>query len=111
MSVEHPEITVVQQPEQARYALLDGGERIGLAAYVEHDGRRVFYHTVVDEAYGGQGLASRLVKEALADSFAAGVSVVPVCPYVRSWLRKHPEEAARTVSATEADLALLRALG
>jgi len=105
------DITVVRQPERGRYALLDGEKRIGTAAYLDRDGRRIFYHTVVDEAYGGRGLASRLVREALEDSFAEGVAVVPVCPYVRAWLRRHPEIAGRTTPADADDLAALHQLG
>lgn len=103
--------SIVDDPAGKRFALLDGESVIGFAAYLEHDGRRVFYHTVVDEAYGGQGLASRLVAAALKETLDAGIAVVPVCPYVRSWLERHPDVAAQTSPADASDFEALRSLG
>ncbi|MBT2550529.1 GNAT family N-acetyltransferase [Arthrobacter sp. ISL-65] len=88
-------ITVRNTPERHRYEILDGDAIIGKAHYLPHDGNkgreRIFYHTTVSEDYAGQGLAARLVQEALDDTLAAGIAVVPVCPYVKVWLRKHPD--------------------
>lgn len=50
---------------------------------------RIFYHTIVGEAYGGRGLAGILVGEALARTVDQGFTVVPVCPFVRSWTEKN----------------------
>ena len=92
-------ITVRNAPERRRYEVLDGDRVIGKAHYLPHDGpkgpERIFYHTTVSEDYAGQGLAARLVQEALGDTLAAGVAVVPVCPYVKAWLRKHPDYQPR----------------
>ena len=102
-------ISIQQQPEENRFALLDGEAMIGEAAYVQHGDRRIFYHTVVDPAYGGRGLAGDLVASALRETMDAGVVVVPVCPYVRSWLERHPDVAERTQQPEPADLDALRA--
>jgi predicted GNAT family acetyltransferase len=91
--------TVRNAPERRRYEILDGDAVVGKAHYLPHDGakgpERIFFHTTVSQDYAGQGLAARLVQEALDDTFAAGVAVVPVCPYVKVWLRKHPDYRAR----------------
>lgn len=91
---------VRHEPGRSRYALVDTGHDavIGEEVYVDVAGQRVFYHTVVAEEYGGQGLASVLVRAAVEDAIAAGFAVVPVCPYVKGWLPKHPEYAAHVVN-------------
>lgn len=87
----------------------------GVTQYVEHtddDGTRVriFPHTEVGEEFGGHGLASTLVREALDDSIAAGWAIVPVCPYVKKWLGSHEGYEAHVVSPTAEHLHALRGL-
>jgi predicted GNAT family acetyltransferase len=85
-------LTVVKQPESSRYALLKDGERIGVAEYDLRDDAIVFTHTVVDEEKREKGMASQLVQSALDDVRAnTDLRVVATCPYVRHWLREHPE--------------------
>ena len=83
-----------------RYEILVGGERAGLTAYRDRDGRRVFFHTEIDDAYAGQGLASILVEQALTDVRASRMRIVPVCPYVAKFLKKHDEFADITDPVT-----------
>ncbi|MER7541060.1 GNAT family N-acetyltransferase [Streptomyces sp. NPDC097704] len=83
-----------------RYEILVEGERAGLTAYRDRDDRRVFFHTEVDEAYAGRGLASILIEQALTDVRASGMRIVPVCPYVAKFLKKHDEFADITDPVT-----------
>ncbi|QHG85304.1 N-acetyltransferase (plasmid) [Rhodococcus rhodochrous] len=97
MSADAPDsrlanITVAHAPDRRRYELRDGDTVIGFTRYrtrIGADSRRVFVHTEVDPAYGGLGLAGRLVEFALDDVAAAGDRIVPVCPYVVKYLRTH----------------------
>jgi predicted GNAT family acetyltransferase len=41
-----------------------------------------------------QGIADALVRAALAYAREHELRVVPSCPYVQAWVRKHPEERA-----------------
>lgn len=87
-------LSVENQPDQSRYALLQDGEVIGVAEYDLRDDAIVFTHTEVDEAKREKGLASTLVKAALDDvRDHSGRRVVASCPYVRSWLSEHPDYA------------------
>lgn len=52
-----------------------------------------FTHTVVPPALEGRGIASRLILHALNDVRARGLRVVPQCPFVAAYIRKHPEWA------------------
>jgi uncharacterized protein len=86
--------TVRDNPEELRYELLDeGGAVIGEIRYRREPGAVVLVHTEVDPAREGHGLASVLVAGAFDDLRTRGLKVVPVCPYVRAWLRRHPEQA------------------
>ncbi len=62
--------------------------------YTDRDGVLTLVHTVVPDELGGQGLGGVLVQAALAKAIAGGLTVVPQCPYAKSWLDKHPDAAA-----------------
>ncbi|GAA4661958.1 GNAT family N-acetyltransferase [Streptomyces youssoufiensis] len=83
--------TVERVDERHRYVILVDGKRAGLTAYRDRGEQRVFFHTEIDEAFAGQGLAARLIQEALTDVRASGKRVVPVCPYVAKYLTRHGE--------------------
>jgi predicted GNAT family acetyltransferase len=83
--------TITHLAEKHRYELRDGENRIGVMTYRLPDDQHVdVLHTEVDDAYEGQGLASRLVAYAVADISAQGKRLIPHCPYVQAWLKKHP---------------------
>ena len=48
-------------------------------------------HTEVPEALGGRGLGGRLARLVLEAVRAEGAKVVPVCPFIAAWMKKHPE--------------------
>jgi predicted GNAT family acetyltransferase len=77
--------------EAGRYTIAVDGKTVGLADFADHDDQRVFYHTEIDPAFGGRGLATILVEEALNAARADGKRVVPVCSMVVTVLKKHPE--------------------
>lgn len=78
-------------PDERAYVAYIDGEWAGKAEYVTRDERRVFTHTEVDDAYKGAGVGTRLVRYALEDMRARGVAVVPLCPFFRAYIRRHPE--------------------
>jgi len=87
-------LSVENQPEESRYALLQDGELIGVAEYDLRDDAIVFTHTEVEEAKREKGMASTLVQTALDDVRQnSDRRVIASCPYVRSWLSDHPEYA------------------
>ncbi|WP_433326898.1 GNAT family N-acetyltransferase [Spirillospora sp. CA-294931] len=86
-------IEIIDVPEKSRYEANVDGARAGFAAYRKEGGRVVFTHTEVDEAYGGQGVGGALARGALDDARAKGLSVVPECHFIKSWIDKHPDYA------------------
>jgi predicted GNAT family acetyltransferase len=84
---------VSDNPSDRRYELRLDDRVVGLIPYRPQPGAVVLIHTVVDPAFEGRGFGSRLVAGALRDIRARGLSVVPLCPFVASYLRRHPEYA------------------
>lgn len=88
-----PEATVVDNPAELRYELRLGGDVVGQIRYATEPGVVVLVHTDVAEAIEGMGLGSFLVRGALDDLRARGLEIVPVCPFVSAYVRRHPEYA------------------
>ncbi|WP_248961638.1 GNAT family N-acetyltransferase [Sphaerisporangium perillae] len=84
-------VEVADNPGADRYEITVGGRLAGFAEYRRRPGRIVFTHTEVGDEFEGQGLGSRLIGDALDAARAAGVSVVPVCPFVARYIERHPE--------------------
>lgn len=86
-------IEVVHQPEQRRFAITVNGELAGFTEYREREGGQVldYVHTEIDPAFGGRGLGGRLVAEAMERTRDLGRAIIPHCPFVAAWLKKHPE--------------------
>ena len=76
-----------------RYEAAVDGAAAGFLAYRNRDGRRVLVHTEVEPAFEGRGVGSELVAAALDDARSSGRKVVPLCPFVSAYLRRHPEYA------------------
>jgi predicted GNAT family acetyltransferase len=74
-----------------KFTISVDGKSVGLEAFAERDGQRVFYHTEIDDAFGGRGLGTVLISEALAATRADGLRIVAVCPMVAAYVKKHPE--------------------
>jgi len=85
--------TVLDIPEQHRYVIQSGGEQIGLMEYQRDGDTLALLHAETDPAHSGQGIAGQLTREVLDEARARGLSVIPLCPYVAAWMRKHPDYA------------------
>ena len=84
---------VLDNSEEQRYELWLGVTRAGVIEYRSEPGVIVLVHTEIDPAFEGQGLGARLVTGALDDLRARDVKLVPLCPFVRAYLRHHREYA------------------
>jgi len=84
---------VTDNQDASRLEIHADGELAELV-YRKRAGRLVLVHTEVPEALGGRGLGGQLVQAALGKAAAEGLTVVPLCPYARGWLQRHPGAAA-----------------
>jgi predicted GNAT family acetyltransferase len=87
------EPTVRDNPEAERYEIREDDRLLGVAAYHRRGDTILFTHTEVDPEEGRSGLGSTLVRAALDDVRARGLTVSPLCPFVRGWIERHPEYA------------------
>ena len=83
-------VTVRESAERSRFEVLEGDEVVGFAVYHVEDGRAAFPHTEVDPAHQNRGLASELVRVALDTARERGQQVLPYCPFVSAYIRRHP---------------------
>jgi uncharacterized protein len=85
------EIAVIDNPAAGRYEILVDGEVAGEVVYEADHDRRTFVHTDIAPAFEGHGLGGRLAAGALADARARKLTVVPLCPFISGYLRRHHE--------------------
>jgi predicted GNAT family acetyltransferase len=76
--------------ERGWYELKVGGDT-AIAAYRREGDVLRFTHTEVPEALEGQGVASRLIAGAIEDVRRSGLTMVPLCSFVRHYVDTHPE--------------------
>jgi predicted GNAT family acetyltransferase len=81
---------VVDNPEAHRFEILVEDQIAGFAEYRRRGGAVAFTHTVIDPAFEGRGLGSALARGALDATRKAGHAVLPFCPFIRSYIQRHP---------------------
>jgi uncharacterized protein len=84
---------VTDNAEESRFELTMAGQLAELI-YRRRANRLVLVHTEVPEALEGHGLGGVLVSAALERARSENLTIVPVCPFARSWLERHPDAAA-----------------
>ncbi|HEX2312263.1 MAG TPA: GNAT family N-acetyltransferase [Thermomonospora sp.] len=78
---------------ESRYEIRVDGRLAGFAEYRTRDGARVFTHTEVDPEFEGRGLGGALARGALDDVRSKGLRAVPLCPFIKGWIERHPDYA------------------
>ena len=86
-------IEVVYEEKNRRSAAYDGEKLIGECDCRENGTVWTAYHTEVATAYGGQGIAGRLVAAVAQAARERGAKIVPQCSYVRRLFENKPEYA------------------
>lgn len=90
MGTEHE---VVDEKDQHRFTVTVDGT-VAELVYRDEGDRLVLVHTGVPDELGGRGIAGTLVRHAVESAASQGKTVVPWCPYARSWLEEHTDVAA-----------------
>lgn len=84
---------VVDNAEVRRFELWHEDERLGLVTYRLAPGVITFVHTEIDPAHGGEGHGATLAAAVLDSARERGLRVKPLCPFIASYITKHPEYA------------------
>jgi uncharacterized protein len=87
------DIVVSNDPESRRYEAFVEGAPAGFADYHAQPGLITVLHTEIDPSFEGRGVGSAFVRGMLDDIHSQGARVLPVCPFVRAFLQRHPEYA------------------
>jgi hypothetical protein len=84
------ELQVRHNQEQHRYEVAVDG-KLALLEYRDAGGVRYYTHTEVPVALEGRGIAGQMAKAALDAAQQEQLTIVPLCPFVRGYIAKHPE--------------------
>lgn len=92
---------VTDNVELQRFEAHLDGKLAGFAEYQLTDALVVFTHTEVDPSFEGNGVGSALARFALEQLRSDGVrKALPVCPFIKGWIQRHPEYLPVTYGAS-----------
>lgn len=85
---------VTDNQAQSRFEL-DTDGHVAELMYRRNGKRLVIIHTDVPAELEGRGIGGQLVTAAIDRAAREGLTVVPLCPFARSWLERHADQSAR----------------
>jgi hypothetical protein len=88
---EDAQFVVGDAPERKRFEATVDGELAGFLVYRSRQGLLALIHTEVEDRFEGRGLGGRLARFALDKAREEGLAVLPFCPFVNGWMKRHPE--------------------
>ena len=84
------DLNVTDNPDKKRYEAAIEGHK-AFIEYIKTKEKIFLTHTEVPVALEGKGIGSALVLQVLEDIEKLGLTLVPLCPFVAMYLKKHPE--------------------
>ena len=88
-----PAIETEIDGSKGRYVLRRDGQEAEMTFSIMSPGMRIVDHTGVPDSLRGTGAGRALVEHLVKDARENGFRSVPLCPFVNSERRKHPEWA------------------
>jgi predicted GNAT family acetyltransferase len=84
-------IEVTDAPEAKRFEARVDGKLAGFIQYEVRPEAVVLVHTQVLDEFEGKGVGSVLVRRVLDDIRARDGKIIPSCPFVAEYIRRHPD--------------------
>ncbi|MGF7162625.1 putative GNAT family acetyltransferase [Rhodoligotrophos appendicifer] len=78
-------------PSKGRYRLVVDGIEAEMTYSRAGDGLIIIDHTEVPAALRGRKVGERLVRQAIEDARRDGVDIIPLCPFAKAQIGRHPE--------------------
>jgi predicted GNAT family acetyltransferase len=94
-------ISVVKNYELNRFEIYSDGELAGFADFKIENQMISYTHTEINPKFGGQGLGSQLIKEALDEALDQNLEVAPYCSFVSAYVKKNSEKYLHLVPEDE----------
>ena len=101
-----PPSTVTDNAGGGRYEIRVGDQLAGFLQYRLRPELTELVHTEIDEEFEGRGLGSRLISFALEDARDRGLAVLPFCPFVNDYIRRHRQYVALVPEGRRSDFEL-----
>ena len=76
------------------FYIMNGEKQLGEMEVSVSGNNLVVYHTEVDPAAEGKGLAKQLLASMVDYARKNDLKVIPLCPYVHAQFKRHPDEYA-----------------
>ncbi len=86
-----PTVTITDNKAEHRFEVHVGEELAGFTVFRRRPGVIAFIHTEIEPRFEGQGLGSKLIRQALEEARAEGQAVLPFCPFVNDYVKRHAE--------------------
>ena len=94
-------ISLLKSEVLNRFEIYFDGELAGFAEFEVSDQMISYTHTEIDPRFGGQGLGSQLIKEALDEALEQNLEVAPYCSFVSAYIKKNREKYLHLVPESQ----------
>ena len=82
--------TLIDNIEKKQFEFHVGGE-VPRIEYIRAKEKIYLTHTEVPKGLEGQGIGTELIRQALEDIKAKGLTLVPLCPFVALFIKRNPD--------------------
>lgn len=90
MDTTRDDLVVVNNRAASRFEIRVGAD-VAFLTYQRRGATIAYTHTEVPKSLEGRGIASRLATHALDYARANGLDVVPLCPYISEYIKRHSD--------------------
>jgi predicted GNAT family acetyltransferase len=84
-------VTREEGPSGGVYRITIDGHTAEMTYSKAGTSRIIIDHTSVPDALRGKGAGQALVRQAVEDARAAGIRIIPLCPFAKAQIAKHTE--------------------
>ena len=91
LGVDAEEVEREDGPSKGRYRLVVDGHEADMTYSRAGKGLIIIDHTEVPAALRGRKVGERLVRQAIEDARRDGTKIIPLCPFAKAQIDRHPE--------------------